>query len=192
VGLGAKPGSVPAAVVSFMDAVAVGFSPSNFGNRFEVEVKARCVKLTRGKPAAIQELARLIVDEPNHRGVANMLKRLHELTQSDAQFADIKFDCHREFWDAVRLGEFKDPADGLADLAHRRAYSRPQPPARAISTIHKAKGLECESVIVVPCDRKTFPDTADARCLLYVALSRAKSELMLVVSANSPSPLLIL
>jgi hypothetical protein len=43
----------------------------------------------------------------------------------------------------------------------------------------------------MPCDAKSFPDTPDARCLLYVALSRAKSELMLVVSAEKPSPLLI-
>ena len=49
--------------------------------------------------------------------------------------------------------------------------------------------MECESVIVMPCDSKTFPDKIDARCLLYVALSRAKSRLMFVVSRNDPSPL---
>ena len=57
------------------------------------------------------------------------------------------------------------------------------------STIHKAKGLECDGVIVMPCDAKTFPDTAEARCLLYVALSRAKRRLLLVVSPTAPSPL---
>ena len=51
--------------------------------------------------------------------------------------------------------------------------------------------MECESVIVMPCDSKTFPDKIDARCLLYVALSRAKSRLMFVVSRNDASPLLI-
>ena len=88
--------------------------------------------------------------------------------------------------------DFETPEIGLADLAHRRAYSRPKPPDRAISTVHKAKGLECDSVILVPCDLKTFPDKPDARCLLYVALSRAKRELMLVVSRSNPSPLLII
>jgi hypothetical protein len=63
IGLAGEPESVAAAVVKFMDAVAVGFSPSNFGNRFEVEVAGRCAKLARGKPATIQELARLIVDD---------------------------------------------------------------------------------------------------------------------------------
>ena len=79
----------------------------------------------------------------------------------------------------------------MTGITNRRIYSRPQPPARAISTIHKAKGLECESVMVVPCDAKTFPNRFDARCLLYVALSRAKSRLMFVVPESAPSPLLI-
>ncbi|WP_316199165.1 ATP-dependent helicase [Bradyrhizobium sp. SZCCHNS2002] len=184
-----KPEIVASAVVRFMDAVAVGFSPSNYGNRFEAEVAERCVKSTRGKPATIQGLAKLIVQSPDHRGVSDALRRLHELTQTDSNFADIKFDSHREFWDAVCLGQFESPADGLADLAHRRAYARFQPPDRAISTIHKAKGLECENVIVMPCDARSFPDREDARCLLYVALSRAKRELMLVISADNPSPL---
>jgi DNA helicase-2/ATP-dependent DNA helicase PcrA len=43
--------------------------------------------------------------------------------------------------------------------------------------------------VVMPCDAKTFPDKDDARCLLYVALSRAKKRLMLVLSRNNPSPL---
>jgi superfamily I DNA/RNA helicase len=120
-----------------------------------------------------------------------MLARLHEFSQSEAHFSNVKLDYHREFWDAVRLGEFENPADGLANSAHRRAYARPQPPDRAISTIHKAKGLECGSVIVVPCDGRSFPDKPDARCLLYVALSRAKSELMLVISDENASPLFI-
>jgi DNA helicase-2/ATP-dependent DNA helicase PcrA len=42
----------------------------------------------------------------------------------------------------------------------------------------------------MPCDARTFPDTFEARCLLYVALSRAKDRLLLVVSRDTPSPLL--
>ncbi|OYW34699.1 MAG: hypothetical protein B7Z41_01370 [Rhizobiales bacterium 12-66-7] len=43
--------------------------------------------------------------------------------------------------------------------------------------------------MVMPCDATTFSDREDARCLLYVALSRAKERLMLVVSRTNPSPL---
>jgi len=127
--------------------------------------------------------------EPDHRGVAKLLARLAELKQGDADFADIEIDHSREFWEAVRLGNFEDLDAGLAEITHRRTYGRPKPPDAAISTIHKAKGLECGNVVVMPCDATTFPDREDARCLLYVALSRAKERLMLVVSRTNPSPL---
>jgi DNA helicase-2/ATP-dependent DNA helicase PcrA len=118
-----------------------------------------------------------------------MLRRLSAFKDVDAAFAAIEMDHHKEFWDAVRLGDFEDADTGLAEITHRRTYARPKPPAKAISTIHKAKGLECDSVIVVPCDGQTFPDKPDARCLLYVALSRAKKRLLLVLSREHPSPL---
>ncbi len=181
--------ALAAAVVAFMDDVGKGFSPSAFGNRFEKEVREGCTGNGRGKPATIQELARFLVAEPNHCGVAKILRRLSELAITDNAFSEIEIDCHREFWEAVRLGEFDTADSGFAEITHRRIYSRPKPPEKAISIIHKAKGLECDSVIVMPCDAKNFPDKPDARCLLYVALSRAKTRLMLVVSRNCPSPL---
>ena len=182
--------ALASAAVAFMDDVGKGFSPSAFGDRFEKEVREGCAQSCRGKPAAIQELARFLVAESNHCGVAKMLRRLSQLTATEKAFADIEIDCQKEFWEAIRLGDFDTAEDGFAEITHRRIYSRPKPPERAISIIHKAKGLECESVIVMPCDAKNFPDKPDARCLLYVALSRARSRLMLVVSRDDPSPLL--
>lgn len=183
-------GALAGAVIQFMDDIGKGFSPSAFGDRFVREAREGCAKQCRGKPATIQELARYLVSEPNHCGIAKMLRRLWELKDSDGAFADIEMDCQREFWDAVSLGNFDSAEAGLAEITHRRTYSRPKPPAKAISIIHKAKGLECESVVIMPCDGATFPDRREARCLLYVALSRAKSRLMLVVSRDKPSPLL--
>jgi DNA helicase-2/ATP-dependent DNA helicase PcrA len=189
---GGNPAALAAAVVTFMDDVGKGFSPSAFGNVFIDEASEGCTKKRKGKPALIQELARHLVDDPSHRGVARMLDRLSELKAHEPAFKDIEMDCYREFRDAIRLGAFDAPDTGLAEITHRRTYSRPKPPPRAISIIHKAKGLECESVVVMPCDKQTFPDKPDARCLLYVALSRATSRLMLVVSNANPSPLLII
>ena len=186
-----NPGALAAAVVRFLASVGKGFSPSAFGNAFQQEAKDGCTKKRSGKGAALQELARFVVKEPDHRGVAKMLHRLSEMAAADPAFVGVETDCHREFWDAVRLGEFETADAGLAEITHRRAYSHPHPPQKAISTIYKAKGLECDAVIVMPCDAKTFPNKLDARCLLYVALSRAKRRLLLVVSPSSPSPLLI-
>jgi superfamily I DNA/RNA helicase len=176
--------------VNFINEIGKGFSPSAFGNAFIQEVQDGCSKKRKGKPAAIQELARIIFDNPTHQGLAKMLHRLSELRNGDHNFAGIQIDHHKEFWEAVRLGGFETADEGLAEITHRRTYSHPKPPDKAISTIHKAKGLECDSVILMPCDARTFPDKPDARCLLYVALSRAKSRLQLVVSRDNPSPLL--
>jgi DNA helicase-2/ATP-dependent DNA helicase PcrA len=186
-----NPRALASAVVNFLGKVAVGFSPSAFGDTLESEAAEGCMRKRRGKPAGIQELARFLVTEPDHHGVAKMLRRLAELISAKGNFAEIEIDCHKELWDAVRLGDFETPDDGLAEITHRRAYSHPKPPPRAISTIYKAKGLECDGVIVMPCDAKTFPDRPHARCLLYVALSRARRRLLLVVSRSSPSPLLV-
>lgn len=188
----ANSADVADAIVSFMGQVGKGFSRSSFGNAFVQEVTEGCTKPRKGKPGIIQSLARYVVDDPSHRGVAKCLARIAELKKSDGAFADVEIDHRSEFRDAIRLGDFENADKGLAEITHRRTYSRPRPPRKAISTIHKAKGLECERVIVMPCDANTFPGNREARCLLYVALSRAKNQLMLVVSREKPSPLLLM
>jgi DNA helicase-2/ATP-dependent DNA helicase PcrA len=180
------------ALVTFMDQVGKGFSPSAFGDAFINEVREGCVKPHKGKPALIQELARFLVNEPSHRGVAKVLAQLRVLKMEQKAFKGIEIDCQKEFWEAVRLAEFDKPDAGLIEITNRRTYSRPKPPTKAISNIHMAKGLESDRVLLLPCDSKTFPDKPDARCLLYVALSRAKRSLMLVVSRDDPSPLFII
>jgi len=178
------------AVVSFLRCVVVGFSQSSHGNRFMKEVTEGCSKVTSGKPAHIQDLGRHILREPNHIGISKCLQHLHALSkQRTPGFENIKIDYRREFRDAVRIGEFADAEEGHAEINRRRSFARPMPPRRAISTIHKAKGLECDHTMVLPCDRQRFSSTDYSRCKLYVALSRAKRSLTLVVSRNDPSPL---
>jgi DNA helicase-2/ATP-dependent DNA helicase PcrA len=63
--------------------------------------------------------------------------------------------------------------------------SRTGPSARFI----KPRGLEFDNVLLLPCDRQTFSNTPRSRAKLYVAMSRAKKSLMLVVSRTKPSPL---
>jgi DNA helicase-2/ATP-dependent DNA helicase PcrA len=173
-----------------MGETCTGFSPSAFGDRLVREAAERCARPASGKPAAIQAMARFIVDAPDHRGVARALRNLAELRRTHPNFFNIQLDCRVEFWEAVRLGDHADPDEGFAHIAHQRTHSRPKAPPKAISTIHKAKGLECDGVIVIPCDSKSFPDSSEGRCLLCVALSRAKKRLLLVASRAAPSSLL--
>ena len=181
------------ALVTFLGKVAVRFSPSSHGDRLVQEVARACSAAARGKPAYIQELGRIILAEPNHVGVSRCLIRLSELIDHRIPgFEAIKIDYRREYKDAMRLMDFPDPGSGLAEINRRRTFVRPMPPPRAISTIHKAKGLECEHAVIVPCDKQNYSSTEYARCKLYVALSRAKRTLTLVLSSNNTSPLFYL
>jgi DNA helicase-2/ATP-dependent DNA helicase PcrA len=184
--------SIAQAVVTFLENVATGFSPSAFGNSLLAEVRGGCVANRRGKPATLQALGRMILDQPDHKGVAKMLHRLSELKDSDPAFNTVKLDYHSEFRDAVRLGQFDDPNEGFAQISRWRSYARPSVPTKAISTVHKAKGLECDNVLIMPCDAQHFGNTPAARCRLYVAMSRAKRSLTFVVSRRNPSPLVVL
>jgi UvrD-like helicase family protein len=186
------PAALASRLTTFLQEIGVGFTASAYGDTFEGEVAAGCTASRRGKAATLQMLARTVIAQPDHRGAAAMLARVRELIDTDPAFASIKIDHHREFSDAVRLGEFADCEEAVTEIARRRTYSRPAPPERCISTIHKAKGLECANVIIMPCDARHFPDNPSSRCLLYVAMSRAMQSLTLVVSKTSPSPLLIL
>ena len=94
-----------------------------------------------------------------------------------------------EFKDGIRLGQFSSPGDGFAEIARKRSYQRPSPPQRVVSSIHKAKGLECENALIMACDKTQFADTPYARCKMYVALSRAKKTLTLAIPDTNPSAL---
>jgi superfamily I DNA/RNA helicase len=59
-----------------------------------------------------------------------------------------------------------------------------------VSTIHKAKGLEFENVLIGNFSAAHFGDDELSRKLAYVALSRAQRAITILVPGNNPSPLL--
>lgn len=189
----AKSGDASAlagALLSFVGNTAVGFTASSHGDRLMQEVTEGCTRQTRGKPANIQAMARAIIEQPSHVGVAAALDIMRRLVETkDAGFDAIKIDHRTEFRDAIRLGQFADAQEGFSELARKRSYSRLSPPARVLSSIHKAKGLECDHAMIVGCDKAQFSGTLYSRCKMYVALSRAKKSLTLVIPTENPSPL---
>lgn len=177
-------------LVDFIGAIASGFSKSSHGDLLLREVSEGCRRQTRGKPANIQAVARCIVDDPAHTGVAAAISLIKELVeQREAGFDNVKIDHRIEFQDAIRLGRFSGPDEAFAEIARKRSYARPSPPARALSSIHKAKGLECDNALIMACDDRQFSGTIYSRCRMYVALSRAKTSLTLVVPSTDPTPL---
>lgn len=183
-----NPVALAEALVVFIQGVATGFNKT-FAERFLEEATNSCTKSCRGKPAQLQAMARHLIDEPNHMGVGRALALLRTLQAEDAGFQDIRFDLLREFREAIRLADFTDPGQGFAEIAQRRSIAGMKMPPKVISTVHKAKGLESSHALLLPCDKGHFGDSDEKRCLLYVALSRAKESLTLVVSPTSPSPL---
>jgi DNA helicase-2/ATP-dependent DNA helicase PcrA len=186
-----NPVAIAGAFTDFVQFVCKGFGDSAFADLFRAEVAAGAVKQRTGKPAQLQALARLILASPDHVGVARALELLALLRDSHPQFSDIEIDLRREFREAVRLATFADPALGLIEITRRRTAVRSNMPSKFISTVHKAKGLEADHVLLMPCDKAHFGDAEEKRCLLYVALSRAKKSLTIVTSMSTPSPWLI-
>ncbi|MCP4589326.1 MAG: ATP-dependent helicase [bacterium] len=179
------------AYIEFVQSVARGFSDTAYGKILRREVAEKCSSRRRQKPAKIQELARFIVDCPDHRGAARALAKLGDFIWVDKVFEDVKIDLSREFREAATLVHFEDADAGMAQLTLRRTVLGSSLPPKVISTVHKAKGLETANVMIVPCDRQHFAATDYKRRLLYVALSRATKALALVLPRDSPSPLFL-
>ena len=178
------------ALVRFMSSIAKGFSASTHGNTLKAEIQGGCVKARKGKPGNIQALARMLLEEPNHVGISKVIGAIDQfIACSAAGFTDVKVDLKREYWEAQKLTHYEDASQGYAEITMRRSVMRPKPLAKTLSTIHKAKGLECSNTMIMHCDRSSFGDTIYGRCKLYVALSRAKSSLTIVLPETNPSPL---
>jgi len=177
-------------LIEFVSGVSVGFTQRSHGDRLLQEIREGCARNTKGKPANIQAIARSILENPSTKGMADAVGLIQDLVEAGGSgFSDVKIDHRVEFRDAIRLGAFSDAEEGFSEIARRRSYSSPSPQPRTLSSIHKAKGLECDHVMVMACDRAQFSSTTYAKCKLYVAISRAKRSLTLVVPDTNTSPL---
>lgn len=177
-------------VITFMGSIAAGFSPSSHGDRLLQEVRTRAARPAKGKPGNIQTVALCLVNNPSHVGVSDALAKITALVKDGAAgFDTVKIDHSSELRDAVRIGQFAGPDDGFAEVSRVRSYSHPSPPRKVLSSIHKAKGLECDHAMLMACDKAQFTSTLYARSKMYVALSRAKKTLTLVIPKSNPSPL---
>jgi DNA helicase-2/ATP-dependent DNA helicase PcrA len=177
------------ATINFLQTVLTGFSDSTYGDCLRDEIQSACTATRRKKAATLQNVARILLENPNHVGVAKVIDHIGRLVTSDPAFKDIRIDLARELGDAKRLALFEDPDEGLLQLSARRNFARNRMPPKVISTVHKAKGLERRNVLIIPCDNAHFGDSDAKRCLLYVALSRPIRSLSIVVPKILPSPL---
>ena len=77
----------------------------------------------------------------------------------------------------------------MTNLDAENAQALKDAPGIRLSTVHQAKGLEWPVVILLWCDEEMFPsakalqegDDSEERRLFYVAVTRAKDDLLLCV-----------
>lgn len=187
-------GNLDAKASAFVDCLKrllVGFSGGRYGNRLIQEVKAPSDNPRGQIPPQLKIMAGFIRVEPDHVGFSKAAEHLKELIIQNADgFSNLHIDYQRELDDLIKLKGYNDPLTGFAEISKRRSRSYPKPPRKALSTVHKSKGLEAEYVFVFACDDDHFPETHVKRNLLYVALSRATESVTIIASRNNRSPLL--
>lgn len=185
------PVALGRALCAFLEGVGKGFSATAYGNRLMQELETGCARASRGKPAEIQSIARLILQDPSHVGVGAAINQVHHLMRTSESFGDIRIDLRREFAEARRIHACPELSAVLARQTHQHGTRQDEMPQKVISTIHKSKGLETRNAMLVPCDADNLANNDKNRCLLYVALSRASESLGLVVPRATPSPLFL-
>jgi hypothetical protein len=178
------------AFVDCLKSLLVGFSDGKYGNRLIQEVIAPSDN-PRGKiPPQLRLMAVLIRSDQNHIGFSKAAEHLKGLiVQNTKGFSELHIDYQKELEDLIKLKGFNDPLAGFSQISQRRSRSHPKPPRKALSTIHKSKGLEAKCVVVFACDGKHFPETQVKRNLLYVALSRATESVTIIASRKNQSSL---
>jgi hypothetical protein len=90
------------------------------------------------------------------------MRETAKLRRTNTDFGQVGMDCYVEFREAVRLGDHADLDEGFAQFTHHRTYSRPKPPVKAISTIHKAKAWSAMAYSSCRATRRPFPTTCGA------------------------------
>lgn len=147
-------------------------------------------KPRRGGAGMIQRMANPILAEPNHFGVSKLFQEFPTILQELPWQGLPKLNYRREFQEACKLGEYSSAFEAMAALTQGRAHRQVALPRRAVSTIHKSKGLEFEEVVVMGLESAFFNDTPRSRALLYTALSRAVKGITLVIPNTDLTPLI--
>jgi len=100
--------------------VAVGFTRSTHGARLLKRDPGRLPDEHDRETSQDQAIARRIVDEPSHRGVAAALELISDLAErKTVGFDSISIDRRVEYRDGIRLGQFASPDEGFAEIARK-------------------------------------------------------------------------
>lgn len=156
---------------------------SNLERRFHIEG----VDLRRAKQnECLLKAFKPLWHRPDLEGVATTAVCLLEASYPD--WMELRKPQSLHVLARMRVGTGIDIRDAVAGAvkAHKLRAAKPW---RCASTVHKAKGLEFDDVLLINASAQHFPDTEYGRKLAYVALTRATHRLCVVVPGMAPSPL---
>lgn len=163
----------------------VGFTQA-VGRIFERALDENFVSLRRGKLKSVIDLLGRLYDDPSLTTFCEVVGHIPEHLPDEIRIREPE--SFRAIG-SLRPIDGQDPIALLNQaLAVRKRQLRVAP--RIASTIHKSKGLEFDHVMICNFSSTQFPEGERGRKLAYVALSRAKKSIEILVPGNAPSPLL--
>jgi DNA helicase-2/ATP-dependent DNA helicase PcrA len=125
-------------------------------------------------------------------GPARHWRQTAVLARTNAALDAIAAACESIGVPTIRLGSEHSPASDLESDRSRRPPADATPDAVALSTIHRAKGLEWDHVAVIGLSEGTLPISSattdeqldEERRLLYVAMTRPETDLICTWPTN--------
>ncbi|MGH9785395.1 MAG: UvrD-helicase domain-containing protein [Terriglobia bacterium] len=183
---GRNPRRIGARVMRLLRSVSAGITAA-VARQIKESLTADGVQVGRKKRiATVGAALSVLYDDPSPWGACEALRRI---AANPPSWLKMHLpECLRVLA-RVRRADEQTPAEVLDGVVQARKRSGWMP-RRSITTIHKAKGREADHVIVVHCAESVFPDDEQGRRLLYVATSRARRSVTLIVPGSRPTPLL--
>jgi DNA helicase-2/ATP-dependent DNA helicase PcrA len=178
---GGNAAALAGAFLEFLAVIGVGLA-----NGMSDGLRGRLGATVNRERAGRNQLAWLdclepIYASPDHRGIAVAMRMVRDKLPAGYS---IRFGDH--VWALCAFDRTDDPRafrSALGRIRRRRKW-----PPQMVSTIHKAKGLDFDHVLLCPVDQHQYPHNVLGARLLYVALSRAKRSIRLVLASDNPSP----
>ena len=135
---------------------------------------------------ALIDQLRPIYDTPD---LATACKVIREISRTPPAWLAIRTPECFSILGRVRPNPGDDPKELLRQLIiQHKLLARRR--TQIASTIHKSKGLEFDHVVLTNFGAKHFCGSEQSRRLAYVALSRARRSIHIVIPTRTPSPLL--
>lgn len=175
-----NPEALAGAFLDFLCAIGAGLTQSIYKG-LRSRLGATINRKRAGQvQAAWLDCLEAIYASPNHRGVAVAMRAVRKAPPPGYT---IRFKDHA--WALCSFARTDDPR-AFSSVLGRIRRQKKWPP-QMVSTIHKAKGLDFDHVLLCPVDRHQYPDSDFGARLLYVALSRAKRSIRVVLAQDAPT-----